>query len=55
MPWQAAINSCTCNPARLLQMEAAKGSLQAGKDADITVLRDDYSVEAVYVRGKRAW
>lgn len=55
VPWQAAINSCTCNPARLLQMEAAKGSLQAGKDADITVLRDDYSVEAVYVRGKRAW
>lgn len=55
VPWQSAINACTCNPARLLGMEAVKGSLQAGKDADIAVLRDDYSVEAVYVRGRKVW
>lgn len=54
LPWQTAINSCTINPARLIGMEASKGSITAGKDADIVVLGDDYSVEAVYVCG-REW
>ena len=54
LPWQTAINSCTINPARLIGVEASKGSITAGKDADIVVLGDDYSVEAVYVCG-REW
>ena len=54
VPWQTAINSCTINPARLIGVEASKGSITAGKDADIVVLGDDYSVEAVYVCG-REW
>ena len=53
LPWQTAINACTLNPARLIGLESSKGSLQTGKDADLTVLRDDYSVEAVFVGGKR--
>ena len=53
LPWQTAINSCTINPARLIGMEASKGSVTAGKDADIVVLGDDYSVEDVYVCGQR--
>lgn len=52
LPWQTAINSCTINPARLIGMEASKGSVTAGKDADIVVLGDDYNVEAVYVCGQ---
>ena len=52
VPWQTAINSCTINPARLIGVEASKGSITAGKDADIVVLGDDYSVEAVYVCGQ---
>lgn len=52
VPWQTAINSCTINPARLIGVEASKGSITAGKDADIAVLGDDYSVEAVYVCGQ---
>jgi N-acetylglucosamine-6-phosphate deacetylase len=52
VPWQTAINACTLNPARLIGMERTKGSLQAGKDADIVVLRDDYSVEATVTRGR---
>ena len=54
VPWQTAINSCTINPARLIGVEASKGSITAGKDADVVVLGDDYSVEAVYVCG-REW
>ena len=53
LPWQTAINSCTLNPARLIGMDTSKGSLQTGKDADIVVLRDDYSVEAVFTGGRK--
>ena len=52
VPWQTAINSCTINPARLIGVEASKGSITAGKDADIVILGDDYNVEAVYVCGQ---
>ena len=55
VPWQTAINSCTINPARLIGMEASKGSICAGKDADLVVLGDDYSVEATYVCGERCY
>ena len=55
IPWQTAINSCTINPARLIGMEASKGSITAGKDADLVVLGDDYSVEATYVCGERCF
>ena len=52
VPWQTAINACTLNPARLIGMERTKGSLQAGKDADIVVLREDYTVETTFCRGR---
>jgi N-acetylglucosamine-6-phosphate deacetylase len=55
LPWQTAINTCTINPARLIGMEASKGSITAGKDADLVVLGDDYSVEATYVCGERCY
>lgn len=53
VPWQTAINACTLNPAGLIGMAASKGSIQAGKDADLVILRDDYAVEAVYVSGTK--
>jgi N-acetylglucosamine-6-phosphate deacetylase len=55
VPWQTAINSCTINPARLIGMESSKGSITAGKDADLVVLGDDYSVQAAYVCGERCY
>ena len=51
VPWQAAINACTINPARMLKIDDRKGSIQAGKDADIVVLNDDFSIEVTYARG----
>ncbi len=51
VPWQTAINSCTINPARLIGADRVKGSLQTGKDADIVVLGEDYSVVATFCRG----
>lgn len=55
VPWQTAINSCTINPARMLGVDDRKGSIQAGKDADLVVLNDDYSVEMTYTKGKEAF
>ena len=55
IPWDYAINYCTLNPARYLNVDDRKGKLVAGYDADIVVLNDDYSVEMTYVRGKEAF
>ena len=51
IPFNYALNSCTINPARCLGIEHRKGSLQTGKDADIVVLHDDYSVCQTYAKG----
>ena len=55
VPFDAALNSCTINPARVLRVDDRKGKLNAGYDADIVVLNDDYSVEMTYVKGKEAF
>ncbi|MCR0207073.1 N-acetylglucosamine-6-phosphate deacetylase [[Clostridium] innocuum] len=55
IPWDYAINSCTLNPARYLNVDDRKGKLVAGYDADIVILNDDYSVEMTYVRGNEAF
>ncbi len=39
-------------PARLSGVGASKGSLVAGKDADIVLMTDAFTVSRVYVRGK---
>ena len=41
------------NPARMLGVDDRKGSIQAGKDADLVVLNDDYSVEMTYAKEKK--
>lgn len=40
-------------PARLVGVSDRKGSLEAGKDADVVVLSDDFQVRQVYARGRR--
>ena len=51
VPFEAALNSCTINPARCLGIDHRKGKLAAGHDADIVVLEDDYTVCQTYCRG----
>lgn len=52
VPWQSAINACTLNPARMLGIAKHKGSIQTGKDADLVVLKEDYSVLQTFTKGK---
>lgn len=51
IPFDAALNSCTLNPAKCLGVDDRKGKLVAGYDADIVVLKDDYEVVQTYCRG----
>lgn len=51
VPWHSAINACTINPARMLRIDDQKGSIQVGKDADLVVMNDDYSIRSVFVNG----
>lgn len=52
VPFNYAINSCTLNPANCLGIADRKGAIQVGKDADIVVLDDDYSVIQTYCMGQ---
>ena len=54
VPFDAALNSCTINPARCLGVDHRKGKLAAGYDADIVVLEDNYDVCQTYCRGVAA-
>lgn len=51
VPFAAALNSCTINPARCLRVDNRKGKLCSGYDADIVVLDDQYQVIQTYCRG----
>ncbi len=51
VPFDVAINACTINPARLLKLDDHIGRICAGYDANIVVLKDDYSVEQTFVQG----
>jgi len=54
VPFDAALNACTINPARRIGAEGYKGKLAAGYDADIVVLGDDYTVLQTYCRGGKS-
>jgi N-acetylglucosamine-6-phosphate deacetylase len=47
-----AIKTVTENAARILGLEQTKGSISSGKDADLVILDDDFSVYATIVAGR---
>ncbi len=50
-----AINAASLNAARSIGVEDRKGSLEAGKDADIILMDEDCAVRATYVRGEKLY
>ena len=52
VPFNYAINSCTINPARCIGVDDRKGAISVGKDAELVVLDNDYSVIQTYCMGE---
>ena len=51
-PLENAIRMATQNPARLLGLENKKGSITVGKDADLILIDNEFSVYTTIVNGK---
>ena len=52
--WQV-VNMAALHPAMSIGVDAAKGSLDPGKDADILITDPDFNVRATFVRGIRVF
>ena len=57
MPWDAAVDALTVNPAKIFGIADSYGTLEAGKDADVVVWDGDplelmSSPDAVFIRGE---
>ena len=46
-----AVNTATRNPAAVLGLQSTKGTIETGKDADLVLLNEDWSVHATIVGG----
>jgi N-acetylglucosamine-6-phosphate deacetylase len=51
IPLAQAVRMVTLTPARIIGVDRRKGSLEAGKDADITVFADDFAAWGVVIGG----
>jgi imidazolonepropionase-like amidohydrolase len=56
LPWETALRAMTANPARIWGIDAAYGTLEPGKDADLVVWDGDplevtTTAERVFIRG----
>lgn len=47
-----AVKMLTTTPARIINVSDTKGELVAGKDADIVIFDDDFSIQKTLVQGK---
>lgn len=52
LPLWEIVNMASLNPARRIGLDAAKGSLEPGKDADIVLCDEDINVKATLIAGQ---
>jgi len=52
VPLREAVKMMTLNPAKVMGIDERKGSLTAGKDADIIIFNDDINIKVVMIKGK---
>jgi len=55
LPLREALNMITLNPAKLLGVEKNKGSIAAGKDADVVIFNKEFDVKMTMIRGRIAF
>ncbi len=54
IPLPEAFRIASLNPARVIGLDSQKGSLEAGKDADIAIFNDDWSAWGTLIAGQWA-
>ena len=52
MPFWKVVAAASLNPAKAIGADNRKGSLEAGKDADIIITDDDFNVLKAIIGGK---
>ena len=52
IPLVDTVKMLSLTPAKLMGIDHAKGSIEAGKDADIVIMDQNFCVKQVFVRGK---
>jgi len=52
IPLHETIKMTSLNPARILNLEKRKGSLEVGKDADLVIFNPDFSVFNTMISGQ---
>ena len=52
---EQAVQMASLNPARVMGIADRKGSLEAGKDADIVIFGDNVEVFATIVGGRKVY
>ena len=52
LPLYQVVNMASLYPARSVGIDGKKGSLEAGKDADIVITDGDFNVRSTFVRGE---
>ncbi len=52
MPLTTVAKVASYNPAKLLGVEECKGSIEEGKDADMVVMKNDFSVRMTFIGGR---
>ena len=60
MSWEDALKTITIHPARALWLEGRIGSLEVGKDADISIFEHDplaigSGAVQVFIKGVQVW
>ncbi len=53
-PLPQALRCASANPAQILQLKN-RGQLAPGFQADITLLKSDFTPQAVFIRGRQVW
>ncbi len=51
IPLKQAIKSVTINPAKAIRVDDVTGSIEAGKNADLLVMDDEWNIKLVVVKG----
>jgi N-acetylglucosamine-6-phosphate deacetylase len=55
IPLVEAVRMGTLTPARVIGIDDHKGSLEAGKDADIAIFEDDFTAWQTMIAGQWAY